>query len=65
MVELTMLELNAEGATVNLNTPFSGDDRQFEVTIDDEEVDYRLPAAVIGLVFLFVVAVLAKRRLGR
>lgn len=65
MVELTIFELNAEGATVNVNTPFSGDNREFEVSLDDADVDYRWPAAAVGLVFLFVVAVLAKRRLGR
>lgn len=65
MVELTILELSAEGATVNVNTPFSGDNREFDASLDDEPVDRRLPAAVVGLVFLFVVAALAKRRLGR
>lgn len=65
MVELTLFELDAEGATVNVNTPFSGDNREFEVTLDEPAVDYRLPAAAVGLVFLFVLAALAKRRLGR
>jgi hypothetical protein len=65
MADLTLFAVDAEGATVNVNTPFSGDNREFTVTLDDPEVDYRWPAAAIGLVFLFVVAALAKRRLGR
>lgn len=73
MAEFTFLEVHLDGASLTANAPFSGgtgggdEDPDVEVgSVGEEEGGSRKPwlAALVGLLFLVVVAVLAKKKLG-
>jgi|AntRauTorcE11898_2_1112593.scaffolds.fasta_scaffold05708_5 hypothetical protein len=63
MAEFTLLKLQVDDASFAAKAPFIGsDDSDFEAE-DDDESGSVLPI-LLGLVFLVVVAVAAKKRLG-
>jgi hypothetical protein len=75
MAKFTFLEINLDGAQLTANAPFSdgsehpdaipGDADEGAATADDDSSGTRpWLAAFIGLLFLVVVAVLAKKRFG-
>lgn len=63
MVDITMLELHLDGSTLAANTPFGDSGGEADET-DESGGRSRLLPVVVGLVFLVVVAYLARRRLG-
>lgn len=70
MVNVTLLEVRLDGSTLTANAPFggSGDGSKSGEKSSEGESDSggrsRLIPVLVGLVFLAVVAFLAKRRLG-
>ena len=65
MVEITLLELRVDDATFTANAPFSrGDDEEGELPEEGSSSKGAVLGALVGLVFLVVVAAAAKRRLG-
>lgn len=71
MVDVTLLEVNLDGSTLTANTPFSGSSNPDEGSatvggVENESGGGRgtLLAAIVGLVFVLVIAAVAKRKLG-
>lgn len=69
MAKFTLLELHLDGSTFTANTPFGTDaelpeDAATDGDAADDGGSRRWLAALVGLLFLAVLAVLAKKKFG-